>query len=193
MFLEIMKERREFVWTSRKGRQYKRHGKERLIIKLKCDNCGGNFERPGHELAPHRRNNTFKHFCTVCYTPARCQVEGNEKRKENLQHLIGDKQIDSCGYMTVYVANTHLYSTGYCGRQREHILVMENHLQRSLEKGEVVHHLDGDKINNDISNLDLCSVTEHNACHGASEGIVFELYKRGQVGYNREAKRYYLK
>jgi hypothetical protein len=76
---------------------------------------------------------------------------------------------------------------------REHIIVMENHLERKLQKGEVVHHIDGNKTNNDINNLDLCSVVEHNNCHAHLEWIVFELYKRGLVGYNKETKHYFLK
>ena len=35
----------------------------------------------------------------------------------------------------------------------EHRLAMEAHLGRSLEPHEVVHHRDGDRLNNDLSNL----------------------------------------
>jgi hypothetical protein len=37
----------------------------------------------------------------------------------------------------------------------EHIIIMEKHIQRSLIKGEVIHHIDGNKKNNDITNLML--------------------------------------
>lgn len=162
--------------------------------KFKCDVCGQEYEKDKSNVGSSKRlSNDFKHFCKECFSYAAAADLGRDTYRKTLDKRVGERQVDSCGYMTIYVANSHPYSTGYCGRQREHILVMENHLQRSLQKGEVVHHLDGDKTNNDISNLDLCSVAEHNACHGASEEIVFELYKRNQVGYNRETKRYYLK
>jgi hypothetical protein len=37
----------------------------------------------------------------------------------------------------------------------EHRLVMETHLGRYLETHEHVHHLDGNRANNDIANLEL--------------------------------------
>jgi hypothetical protein len=106
--------------------------------------------------------------------------------------LIGDKTIDSRGYKTIYLGNTYKYDL-HCGRIREHIYVMETYLNRKLNKGEIVHHIDGNKLNNDISNLDLCTVQEHNNCHAKSEIIVFELYKKGIVGYDKITKLYYLK
>jgi hypothetical protein len=92
----------------------------------------------------------------------------------------------------LYVGDTHPYTSAYGGAIREHIVAMENHLKRALVKGEVVHHIDGNKLNNDINNLDLCTVQEHNACHGAAESLVFELYRKGLVGYDRGTKRYFL-
>ena len=79
---------------------------------------------------------------------------------------------------------------------------MENHLGRSLRrnkgnrltgKAEVVHHIDGDKTNNDIGNLDLCTVKEHNACHARMQQIVFDLYKQGLVIYDPKTKTYSLR
>ena len=42
-----------------------------------------------------------------------------------------------------------------------HRLVMENYIGRYLNKNEVVHHKDGNKNNNDISNLELMIVADH--------------------------------
>jgi len=43
----------------------------------------------------------------------------------------------------------------------EHRLVMEKELGRYLTKDEIVHHLDGDGHNNDISNLQLTTKKKH--------------------------------
>ena len=42
-----------------------------------------------------------------------------------------------------------------------HILVMEQAIGRSLEKDEITHHCDFDKLNNAISNLLLLTRKEH--------------------------------
>lgn len=109
-----------------------------------------------------------------------------------MRKKIGEKTIDERGYVRLYVGDTHPYAGAYGGAIREHIVVMENHLGRALTKGEVVHHIDGDKLNNDIDNLDLCTVQEHNACHGDSKSLIFELYRKVLVGYDRGKKRYFL-
>ena len=47
----------------------------------------------------------------------------------------------------------------------EHRLVMERHLGRALLPGEVVHHKDGDGLNNALDNLELMTQTEHQREH----------------------------
>jgi hypothetical protein len=47
----------------------------------------------------------------------------------------------------------------------EHRLVMEKHLKRRLNPCEIVHHKDGNKINNAITNLELMTTTSHMKHH----------------------------
>lgn len=47
----------------------------------------------------------------------------------------------------------------------EHRYVMEQFLQRKLTKNEVVHHIDEDKTNNDIENLQVLTRSEHSRLH----------------------------
>jgi len=53
----------------------------------------------------------------------------------------------------------------YMGRH-EHRVVAEKMLGRPLRRGEVVHHTDGDKLNNDPSNLVVMRQGEHMREHG---------------------------
>lgn len=86
-------------------------------------------------------------------------------------------------------------SDGYYGYTSSvnHRRVMEKHIGRPLEKKEIVHHIDGDRLNNDIDNLCLMTASEHTALHKAEFELVYELLKNGIVGFDRESKRYYLK
>ena len=48
----------------------------------------------------------------------------------------------------------------------EHRHVMEQYLGRKLKRSEIVHHIDGNGLNNDISNLEIMSISQHNVEHG---------------------------
>lgn len=93
-------------------------------------------------------------------------------------------------YKTPVVRNDGYY--GYTS-SANHRRVMEKHIGRLLEKNEVVHHIDGDRLNNDVDNLCLMTMSEHTALHKAEFELVYELLKNGIVGFDRESKRYYLK
>jgi len=47
------------------------------------------------------------------------------------------------------------------GYIREHRYIMEQHLGRPLEKDEIVHHIDGDTLNNNPSNLEVMLKKDH--------------------------------
>ena len=49
--------------------------------------------------------------------------------------------------------------------KEEHRKIMEEYLGRKLTRYEVVHHIDGDKSNNDINNLALMTLEEHSRLH----------------------------
>lgn len=75
----------------------------------------------------------------------------------------GKKRYLSCGYVAVYMPSHPRAGVRKC--VYEHDLVMEAHIGRYLNPGEVVHHIDGNKSNNDISNLMLLSNEEHVKLH----------------------------
>ena len=65
-----------------------------------------------------------------------------------------------------------------------HRWVMEQHLGRKLTPEENVHHIDMDKLNNDISNLWLCSHLDHLNSHHSSKQLIPSLLKRGIIKFN---------
>jgi len=62
----------------------------------------------------------------------------------------------SGGYKMIIVGKEKIY---------EHRYVMEQHIGRKLKKGEEVHHIDGNKMNNSIENLMLLTIDEHKKFH----------------------------
>jgi len=64
----------------------------------------------------------------------------------------GGRRIRTDGYVAVWTPD---------GERLEHQVVMEKMLGRSLAEGEVVHHKDGNKRNNDPGNLQLMTQSAH--------------------------------
>jgi len=102
------------------------------------------------------------------------------KTRKNGYQWIGEKnpnfngyKIQSNGYILDRKLNhQRANGDGYVFR---HTLIMEKYLKRNLIKGEVVHHKDGDKKNNSISNLQLFpNMSEHLKYEGKTNRFIKE-------------------
>ena len=51
----------------------------------------------------------------------------------------------------------------------EHRYIMSQNLGRPLRSDEIVHHIDHDRLNNDISNLEIMDRSGHSAYHSAKD------------------------
>lgn len=91
----------------------------------------------------------------------RAKISSNRKGKNtgnNNPMWRGGEFVTKSGYKMVQIQN---HPNAYRGYVREHRLVMEQHLGRYLEKGEEVHHKNGNKLDNRIENLIAFSASEH--------------------------------
>lgn len=82
---------------------------------------------------------------------------------------------------------------GWESYKKEHILIVEEFLGRKLDEKEVVHHLDGNKINNQIDNLWVTVNEKHMKAHSSLQMIGYNLYRMGFIGFDRDKGIYFLK
>lgn len=90
---------------------------------------------------------------------------------EQYGHWKGGRVIDIYGYVWIQQKG-HPKARKKGSYVKEHVLVMEKHLGRYLRDGKVVHHINGDKQDNRIQNLQLFnSQSEHvKKAHGKRNG-----------------------
>ncbi len=76
---------------------------------------------------------------------------------EHHRNWRGGRHINPYGYVSVVVPADHPYACMRAGNRcvLEHRLVMAEHLGRPLKRSEHVHHINGDRIDNRIENLQL--------------------------------------
>jgi hypothetical protein len=77
-------------------------------------------------------------------------------RKERNPMWKGGFYIDKDGYRRINILGKY---------PLEHRHLMEKYLNRKLKKSECVHHIDDDRLNNDISNLAILTRSEHMKLH----------------------------
>ncbi len=79
------------------------------------------------------------------------------------------EKVVSKGHYNYAVVKGHPFATRH-GYVLEHRIVVENNLGRILEKSEVVHHKNGNKKDNRISNLEVMTKEAHARLHQLGVG-----------------------
>lgn len=130
--------------------------------KLVCEYCGKDIK-----ITPWLKYNKYPNLCKNCahHMTSKATKEGHYE------------YIDKDGYIWVIDDSLRKYSEyrDYikCKEQNsfyrigiaKHRLIMMKHLGRELTENEIVHHKDFNKSNNDISNLEILTPSEHAKLH----------------------------
>ena len=78
------------------------------------------------------------------------------------------------------------------GRVYEHILIMEKHLGRIINKSEHIHHINFDRLDNRVENLWVTDNKGHHLAERSIYKLIKEMLDKGILRFNREKGRYEL-
>jgi len=140
-----------------------------------CECCGQSL------ILNNTRDIVRKRFCSrSCTAKATLTNLGHKHSDETKQKMRARKlELVAQGWRPsgwrfcparLRVSQHHGYK--FIGCQREHKLLMEEKLGRKLVIGEVVHHINGDKLDNSLDNLMAMSRSEHSRLHYPEKELV---------------------
>ncbi len=147
------------------------------ITSLKCNQCNKDFHIKHRNI---RKRKSFQ--CPDCVKNFRSEriCKLNQSRRKDIV-------VSSKGY--IYVSDSS-EKHSYIFKHRK---IMQSHIGRKLTKSEVVHHIDGNRLNNSISNLWLTDMASHRNAHHSLETLALYLYEHNLVGFDSDKGAYFLK
>lgn len=107
-------------------------------------------------------------------------------RRKNRGSWKGGRRKSKSGhhkYWIIYSPNHHkAMSNKYVF---EHTLIAEKMLGRHLKQDEIVHHIDGNTLNNNTDNLWICNPCRHRKAHGSFSRLLTVLFENGTVIFEK--------
>jgi hypothetical protein len=133
--------------------------RKKYLYKVVCPSCN-----EGREVT--KKSSTGFQRCHPC-AGKQTYVEPSSERKDKRSY--GDGYITKQGYHLIYDGSSYVPA---------HRLKF-----KGLDKDIIIHHIDGNKINNDLTNLYPCSKQVHREIHGQLERISYYLVQNGHINF----------
>lgn len=162
-------------------------------VEYTCCGCNNTYKITKQSFK--RKKTNYCRSCCSIYTQK--HTKRPQFSNKNSGRWKGGYYISSDGYKMIKIEGEFTES----GRQvykREHVINYEKSTGTNLNTsqgnmGEQLHHIDGDKLNNELSNLEFCINTrEHQLLHSSLEQCAFELVRNGLIKFNKKLKKYHL-
>lgn len=128
---------------------------------FKCLSCNDEFE----VMASYYRKQIKKQKNACSFCSHSCTAKHVFKKYGGSKHSKwrGGVVIDKNGYKMIHDRKSDMsMSNGYV---LEHRRVMAKHIGRSLSSSELVHHINGNKLDNRIENLTILDRGKHSGIH----------------------------
>lgn len=131
-------------------------------IKVPCHYCGKVCLRTEAYIKKRKEVGTGNIYCSQ-----KCKMTFATSVLEKHPHYRGGKIIRYKKYHKYYYikVKNHLATKSKQKYVPEHVLVIEKYLGRYLTKGEIVHHKNGNTLDNRIENLEIMTRSEHMKHH----------------------------
>ena len=155
-----------------------------------CDTCGQ--EQWVNYWNIYRKD---IHLCRYCNNNATAKTRKKYQRwnlgVKSHPKVEGNTYINTNGYSEVWLGTLRTQKPS--GYYKEHRLLKEISLGRLLNKNELLHHVDGDKTNNKLKNLYICTSHKHHQnIHSQLERLSMDLVKLGIFKFDHEKGQYYI-
>lgn len=119
---------------------------------IKCKICGKTFNAVPSQKAQ--------------YCSKKCSYKREYKKGENHHGWLGGHSKEKGGYISCWTESGK--------RKRMHQIIIENIIGRKLPDGACIHHIDGNKQNNDNKNLVVCDSHSYHRLIHAREKILIK-------------------
>lgn len=187
---------------------YEQYKRDHNTPNCKCVVCGKMFYVKDSRIERTSGNHgiTCSLDCSAILRSNYMSGEGNHQfglKGELNASFIGEEKLNQYGYVMLYIPNHPKADKD--GRYRKHRYVLEQSNKYSDEYFEIIdnqrvlkdcydgHHLDENKLNNDIDNLEIKTRSEHTSLHNSTKEIIRDSFgriigvvKKGEFSENLE-------